>query len=69
MRFAAFISYSHADEQLEPAKRGATITWEEYYEAVDLDMTKANFDDALADAAANLVRLFGGEIIERHVEK
>jgi hypothetical protein len=53
---------------LEPSKEGTIMTWEQYYDAGDLDMNKEVFDHALADIGDNLVRRFGGKIIERYVE-
>jgi Polyketide cyclase / dehydrase and lipid transport len=53
---------------LEPTRAGATVTWEEYFDAQDLEMMKAHFDEALADTGENLVRRFGGSIVERYVE-
>lgn len=53
---------------LEPSKDGTILTWGEYYEAQDLDMMKSHFDQALADIGENLVRRFGGKVLERHVE-
>ncbi|WP_268793792.1 hypothetical protein [Rhodanobacter thiooxydans] len=53
---------------LEPAPGGTTVTWEQYYDASDLEMNKAAFDQALADIATPLVGRFGGQIVERHVE-
>jgi hypothetical protein len=54
---------------LEPSKEGTIMTWEQYYDAGDLNMNKAVFDQALADIGNNLVRRFNGKMIERYVEK
>jgi hypothetical protein len=54
---------------IEPANEGTIMTWSQYYEAQDLDMSKAVFDQALADIGENLVRRFGGRVLERYVEK
>ncbi|MCI0562747.1 MAG: SRPBCC family protein [Nitrososphaera sp.] len=54
---------------LEPWQEGTLLTWDEYYDAQDLEMMKAHFDHALADIAENLIRRFGGRVVERYVEK
>jgi hypothetical protein len=54
---------------VEPSKEGTIMTWSQYYGAQDLDMSKAVFDQALADIGDNLVRRFGGRVLERYVEK
>lgn len=53
---------------LEPLGGDTLLTWSEYFDAQDLAMMKAHFDDALADTGANLAQHFGGAIIERYVE-
>lgn len=53
---------------VEPSEDGAILMWEEYYDALDLEMNRAEFDRALADLGENLVRRFGGRILERYVE-
>ncbi len=45
------------------------MTWDEYYDAQDLDMNKAAYGQALAYIGENLVRRFGGMVVERYVEK
>ncbi len=50
---------------VEPSNTETLLTWEQYYEAQDTEMARAVFDDALADIGQNLVRRFGGEIVER----
>jgi hypothetical protein len=54
---------------VEPSKEGTIMTWSQYYDAQDLDMSKVVFDQALADIGENLVRRFGGRVLERYVEK
>jgi hypothetical protein len=50
------------------ARDGATLfTWSQYYEAEDLAAMRASFDEGLADIADNLIRRFGGRILERYV--
>ena len=53
---------------LGPSKEGAIMTWEQYYDAGDLDMNKAVFDQALADIAERLIARFGGRVVERYVD-
>lgn len=54
---------------VEPTKEGAIVTWDEYYDTKDLAMMKTHFDEALGDIGNNLVRRFGGRVVERYVEK
>lgn len=54
---------------IEPANSGVALTWEAYFDSGDVDTMKAHFDEALADIGENLVRRFGGRIIERYVQK
>jgi len=53
---------------IEPTQKGTLLTWEEYFDAADLVMNKASYDQALADIGENLVRRFGGRVVERYVE-
>jgi uncharacterized protein (TIGR02246 family) len=50
---------------LQPASGGALLTWDEYFEAQDVDAMRASFDQALADTADRLIARFGGRLIER----
>src|SRR5262245_4051950 len=43
---------------VELSNEGTIMTWSQYYDAPDLDMSKAVFDQALADIGENLVRRF-----------
>ncbi len=54
---------------LESSKEGTILTWDEYYDAQDVQWNKTGFDQAMADIGENLIRRFGGRIIERYVEK
>ncbi len=54
---------------IAPSTKGVVLTMEEYYDAQDLPMMKAHFDEAFVDIGANLVRRFGGGVIERYIEK
>jgi hypothetical protein len=38
-------------------------------DAEDLDVTKTQVEAALVDIADNLIRRFGGEIVEHYIEK
>lgn len=53
----------------EPSKDGSILTMDEYYDAHDLDMMKAHFDQALVDIGENLVRRFGGAVVTRYVDR
>jgi hypothetical protein len=53
---------------LDPSKEGTIMTWDEYFDAQDLDTNRALYDQALADIAERLIARFGGRIIERYVE-
>ena len=48
---------------------GAVVTFDQYYNAEDLAISRAEFDRALADIAENLIRRFGGRVVERYVQK
>ena len=48
--------------------RRTVVTWEEYYQAADLAMMRAEYDDAFADIAERLIGRFGGRVIERTVD-
>ena len=50
---------------LEPSPHGALLTWDEYFQAQDVDAMRASFDQALADTADRLIARFGGRLIER----
>lgn len=52
----------------EPSGEGTIVTWEEYFEAADLPMMRAEYDDAFADIAERLIARFGGHVIERTVD-
>jgi Polyketide cyclase / dehydrase and lipid transport len=53
---------------LEPSAGGTTVTWDEYYDAAELAMMRAEYDDAFADIAERLVARFGGYVVERTVD-
>lgn len=44
------------------------MTWDEHYEAADLPMMRAEYDDAFADIAERLIARFGGRVLERTVD-
>jgi hypothetical protein len=52
---------------LAPADDGTTLAIEQYYDADNLDEMRLHFDQALEDIAGNLVRRFGGRVLERQV--
>ncbi|HYE87899.1 MAG TPA: hypothetical protein VEA16_16160 [Vicinamibacterales bacterium] len=41
------------------------VTWEEYYDAQDVPMMRAEYDGAFADIAERLIKRFGGRVIAR----
>jgi hypothetical protein len=45
-----------------------TVTWDQYDQAADLPMMRAEYDDAFADIAERLTARFGGQVIERTVD-
>jgi hypothetical protein len=53
---------------LEPSDGGTVLAWDQCYEAQDLDTMRTVFDQALDDIGANLVRTFGGDVVERFVD-
>ena len=53
---------------LESSGERTSVTWDEHYEAVDLPMMRAEYDDAFADIAERLTARFGGRVIERTVD-
>jgi hypothetical protein len=54
---------------LDPIPRGTRLTSEMHFDSEDVDAAKAHLDEALVDIAENLVRRFGGRLIERYVEE
>ena len=54
---------------LATSSGGTLFTWEQYYDAPDLAMMRASFDDGLRDIGERLVARFGGRIVERFVEQ
>jgi Polyketide cyclase / dehydrase and lipid transport len=53
---------------LEPSDGGTALTWDQHYDAQDLQMMRVVFDRALDDMGANLVRIFGGDVVEHFVD-
>jgi hypothetical protein len=53
---------------VEPSEDGTILTWEEYYDAADLPMMRAEYDDAFTDIAERLIARLGGHVIERTVD-
>jgi hypothetical protein len=53
---------------LDPLPSGSVLTWDQHYDAEDLAMGRAEFDGALADIGENLVRRFGGRVVERFTD-
>lgn len=55
--------------RMRKAGRPASRALGGWDDAVDLEMNRAEFDQAFADIGENLVRRFGGRIMERYVEE
>ena len=53
---------------VEPSAGGTIVTWEEYYEAADLPMMRAEYDDAFADIADRLITPVRRSCLERTVD-
>jgi uncharacterized protein (TIGR02246 family) len=53
---------------LEPSPGGTLLTWDEYFEAEDVEAMRAEFDQALVDTADRLIARFGGRMIERFAD-
>ena len=51
---------------LDPCPEGTLLTWDEYFDAQDVEAMRASFDEALADAAERLIARFGGRLLERY---
>jgi hypothetical protein len=49
---------------LASTPHGVMTAWEEYYDAAEIAIMCAHFDEALADSGANLARRFSGHVIE-----
>lgn len=60
---ARFPEYSSGLEGVEPAKDGTILTWDEYYNAQDLDVSRAEFGQAFADTGENLTRYPSGNAL------
>ena len=54
---------------VQPSAKGTILTWDEYYDAQDLDVRRVEYDEALTDIGDHLLRRFGGEVITRYVER
>jgi hypothetical protein len=50
---------------VERSGDGTIVSWEEYYEAADVPMMRAEYDAAFTDIAERLIARFGGQVIER----
>lgn len=53
---------------MEPVEEGTLLTWNQHYDAADLEWNKAGFEYALTDIADRLIKRFGGRLIENFVE-
>jgi Polyketide cyclase / dehydrase and lipid transport len=54
---------------LDPTSEGTRVNYEMYFDAEDLDTTKAQLDEVNVDMAERLIGRFGGRVIERYVER
>lgn len=54
---------------LESSPEGTLLTWDEYFEAKDLEAMRVEFDQAFADIADRLIARFGGHVIERFARR
>ncbi len=54
---------------VESSEEGSVLTWDEYYDAQDLDVMRAEYDQAFADIGEKLVRRFGGRVVTRYVDR
>lgn len=62
------LDHSFSLVTVQPAGKGTALTWEERYDSADLAAARASYDEGLADIAAQLVKRFGGRIVERYVD-
>ncbi len=53
---------------LEACAAGTRMTYDMYYDAVDLAFTTADIDQAFADIGARLVARFGGGVVEHDAQ-
>ena len=53
---------------LDRTPRGTRVTFELYYDAEDVDTTKAQLDEVFVDMADRLIARFGGRVLDRYVE-
>jgi Polyketide cyclase / dehydrase and lipid transport len=53
---------------LDPILGGTRLTCDMYFDGEDLDVAKAQIDEALVDIAENLIRRFGGRVTDHYVE-
>jgi hypothetical protein len=54
---------------LQPSDDRTVLTWDQYYDAQELDTMRVVFDEALSDIGANVVHIFGGEVVQRFVDR
>lgn len=54
---------------LEPTQKGTRMNYDMHFDAEDLEAAKTALDEALVDIAENLIRRFGGRVVERYVER
>ncbi len=54
---------------VEPDGTGTLFTWDQHYDCEMLDELRASFNEGLADIANRLIQRFGGEVVERYVDR
>lgn len=51
---------------LDPHPNGTLLTWDEFFDAEDVEFNRSSYDQAFADIAERLIARFGGRVIERY---
>jgi uncharacterized protein (TIGR02246 family) len=45
---------------------GSLLTWDEFFDAADVEFNRTAYDQAFADIADRLIARFGGQVVERY---
>jgi len=51
---------------VDAARDGTLVTWDEFFDAEDVDFNRNAYDRAFADIAERLIARFGGRVLERY---
>ncbi len=51
---------------VDPHPDGTLLTWDEYFNAEDVEFTRTAYDQAFSDIAERLIARFGGRVVERY---